>query len=171
MLSKALLGLSLLGGTANASPKFELPDPPKMVAQKQSDSNILAATLVMEAGAESDSNAMLAVYNVLQNRSARSGDSLSDEALKPLQFSCWNKGETSRQDRIKSAQSHPKWEEAMEIVRKFPKDITGGATHYHVFRGKRKVTPSWTVPKLGGKNKKAVITKTIGDHVFLKNVD
>lgn len=162
MLSKALLGLSLLGTGANAAPKFELPDPPSVVAQKnQSDFNVVAATLVMEAGGETDPNAMIGIYNVLKNRSLKSGDSMSEEALKPSQFSCWNTGKVSK--KIKSAQSHPKWDEAMKIVRSSPKDITGGATHYHVFQGKRKVNPSW--------NRKAETTKIIGDHVFLKNVD
>ncbi len=181
MLSKALLGLSLLGTGANAAPQFELPDPPKVVAQQQQNQSepiVLAATLVLEAGGETKQKAMIGVFNVLQNRAKKSKSSEYTEAIKPLQFSCWNKGEyegMSRSDRIKMAQKHPNWGLATEIVRRGLsgelEDVTKGATHYHVWRGKNKVSPDWTVIGLGGKNKKAKIAKTIGNHVFLKNVD
>ena len=140
---------------------------------------IVASTLILEAGGETEKNAMTAVMNVIHNRAGGDPKRYRDVVLKPLQFSCHN-GKKPEQS-ISRSVKHPKWEEAIKIVQDSIKgnltDVTGGSTHYHVFQGPSECKPSWTHPKLGGKkyidgkSRAIVITKYIGDHVFLKDVN
>ena len=55
-----------------------------------SDTDIIAATIIGEAGGESYEG-MQAVKNVLQNRAVKKGTIIAREALRPKQFSMWNK--------------------------------------------------------------------------------
>lgn len=126
------------------------------------DVNILATTLIGEAGGKTDE--MKKVMNVLNNRSEKRNSTLRKEALRPMQFSMWNsaynkfekklgegkvkktyklKSENSLKNIIKKyktsshwAKKH--WEEAYKIVNenfksKIP-DKTNGATLYYAVK-------------------------------------
>lgn len=162
----------------------DLPPPPPAMIQKAeapiTNLDVIATTLIGEAGGEGEEG-MHAVMNVIMNRVKQSNDPVRAavaSVLKPKQFSMFNsytQGNTNIKDIINKAKQHPRWQLAQEIASKglsrtLP-DITGGATHYHVSRGRSKVTPKWSHPSLGGKNTQAVVTNTIGAHSFLKNVD
>lgn len=112
---------------------------------------IVAATLILEAGGESDPRAMAAVREVIANR-ANNKTEIS-VCLAPKQFSCWN-GKTAEEG-ISKAKKHPKWAQAVSLAES-KTNYTLGATHYHT----KKVSPSW-------KNKLAK-TVTIGNHIFYK---
>lgn len=112
---------------------------------------IVAATLILEAGGEADPRAMAAVREVIANR-AKNKTELA-VCLAPKQFSCWNK--VSPQRGIEIAKQHPKWSQALALV-KNKSNYTNGATHYHA----KKVSPSWA--------KKLAHTVQIGNHVFYK---
>lgn len=147
------------------------------------DINVLAALLVAEAGGEPQpERAMTAVMNVIVNRAKHNPRDYLKQATKPLQFSALNpftrgifynlSPRTKLRDFIQSKHHHAKFKLAQLIAAKAGKgqlpDITKGATHYHVYAGNSKVTPSWTHPKLGGKNNRAAICGYLGHHVFLK---
>lgn len=162
----------------------DLPPPPPPIVQKAevkiTNLDILAATLIGEAGGEG-AEGMHAVMNVIMNRVKGSNDPVRRAVavvLKPKQFSMFNSytiGNEKIENIIFKFKQHPKWKLAEEIALKGLsgklEDITNGATHYHVTKGKSKVTPKWSHPSIGGKNSQAVVTNTIGAHTFLKNVD
>jgi|APGre2960657404_1045060.scaffolds.fasta_scaffold109196_2 spore germination cell wall hydrolase CwlJ-like protein len=112
---------------------------------------IVAATLILEAGGEADSRAMAAVREVIANR-AKNKTELA-VCLAPKQFSCWNKIPVERG--IEIAKRHPKWSYALALVNQ-KTNYTSGATHYHA----QKVSPSWA--------KKLAKTVQIGHHIFYK---
>lgn len=161
----------------------DAPPPPAMVQKAENritNLDVIATALIGEAGGEGEQG-MQAVMNVIMNRSKKSPDSTRAavaNVLKPKQFSMFNSytvGNTDIKHIINRAKQHSNWKLAEQIALKglsgnLP-DITDGATHYHVYRGKSKVKPKWTHPSFGGKNVQAVVTNTIGSHTFLKNVD
>lgn len=116
-----------------------------------SQSEIVAATLILEAGGETSPHAMAAVREVIANR-AKNKTEIS-VCLAPKQFSCWNK--ISAERGIEIAKRHPKWRDALSLV-KNKSNYTNGATHYHA----EKVSPSWA--------KKLARTVKIGHHIFYK---
>lgn len=134
-----------------------------------SDNEIVAATIIGEAGGE-DESGMKAIFNVLTNRSKKKGTSAAGEALRPRQFSMWDEAtmNVSTKDDfnkkkiiavIKEKKTHPKWNEALSIVKSGSKDLTKGATHYYAFKGPNKISPpsfsqGWTE------------TTEIGNHKF-----
>lgn len=130
-----LLSLTARGQTVSASEARE----------------VIAATLILEAGGESDPRAMSAVREVIRNRASNKTE--ISVCLAPKQFSCWN-GKTTAEG-IAKAKKHPKWPQALALVNE-KTNYTSGATHYHTL----KVSPSW-------KNKLAK-TATIGNHIFYK---
>lgn len=146
-------------------------------AMAQSNPEIVAAVIVLEAGGEGEEG-MQAVMNVIVNRANNSPNYFALQVLKPMQFSCVTKYRYMR-DGMKAmiikAKMSSSWETACTIVQmafnKQLEDITHGATHYHVYKGVMRVTPSWTHPSLGGKNEKAIVTTKINHHAFLRNVD
>lgn len=160
----------------------DLPPPPPAIIQKAEApikySDIVAAALIGEAGGEGYKG-MQAVMNVIMNR-VKGGDPFRgavNVVLQPKQFSFFNKyneGTVKMQDIVSKAMQHPKWAEAKELalvgMKRNLQDITDGATHYHVTKGKSKVTPKWSNPQFGGKNPEALATNTIGSHTFFKNV-
>ena len=159
------------------------PQPPAIIQKAEApirNVDVIAAALIGEAGGEGYEG-MHAVMNVIVNRSKKSNDLVKSavaNVLKPKQFSFFNKytlGHEDIRNIIDKAKQHSKWNQATDIALKGLSgnlsDITGGATHYHVSRGKSKVTPKWSNPSFGGKNTQAVVTNTIGSHTFLKNVD
>ena len=112
---------------------------------------IVAATLILEAGGEADPRAMAAVREVIANR-AKNKTELA-VCLAPKQFSCWNGKNV--EDGIAKAKRHPKWSQALALVNQ-KTNYTNGATHYHA----EKVSPRWA--------KKLVKTVQINHHIFYK---
>jgi hypothetical protein len=120
------------------------------------DDEIVAATIIGEAGGET-TEGMTAIYNVLVNRALNKGTSAAGESLRPKQFSMWDsvtKNVSSRKDfkvknilsLIKEKKTHPKWSEALQIIKSAPKDVTNGATHYYAYKGPNKIsTPSFAI--------------------------
>lgn len=162
----------------------DLPPPPPAIIQKAevpiTNIDVIATTLIGEAGGEGIQG-MHAVMNVIMNRVKNSNDPVRAAVaavLKPKQFSMFNSytlGNVNIRSIINKAKAHPNWKAAHDLAakglaRQLP-DITSGATHYHVSKGRSKVTPKWTHPTVGGKNAQAIVTNTIGAHTFLKNVD
>ena len=106
------------------------------------DHEILAATLVGEAGGEVDkTKGMTAVLNVLKNRATQKSTTKAGEALRPYRFSMWNSVTKNVSDKkdyrisdiktiISKWKSHVSWPEAVTLIKSNPKDITGGANCY-----------------------------------------
>lgn len=139
-----------------------------------SPKEVVASCIVAEAGGEGY-DGMYAVMCVIKTRAKGSTNinKYVDVVLKPAQFSIFNRLTTSQVHA--KMKDHPKYAYALQLVHMAESDtlpdITGGSTHYHVYVGKNKVSPSWTAPSLGGSNKKALVMTKIGRHAFLKNVD
>lgn len=115
---------------------------------------VVAATLIFEAGGEKDSRAMPAVYEVIRNRAASRRIAADRVCLQRLQFSCWNGVNVDAG--IAKAKKHAKWNTAVKIASESPTNYTLGSDHYHTL----KVKPSW----------RTRLTKTviIGNHIFYK---
>lgn len=121
-----------------------------------SDVNIVAATLILEAGGESDERAMEAVYEVIRNRVEKRNMSERKVVFQRLQFSCWNNTE-KRLALYKKAVRHPKFLKARDIViNDNDTNYTLGADHYHA----NFVTPYWADT--------LTHTTTIENHIFYK---
>ena len=134
-----------------------------------SDEDIVAATLVGEAGAEG-TRGMQAIRNVLDNRAKKKNTSAAREAIRPKQFSMWNKATAgvSIPSDFKSSKllnvinmykDHEHWEDAAKLSSGNVKDITGGATFYYASGGSNKIGPPYWA-----KNWKQ--TAVIGNHTF-----
>jgi len=52
--------------------------------------DIIATTLILEAGGEYSEGAMEAVHEVIYNRSIKRNKSMAEVCLQKWQFSCWN---------------------------------------------------------------------------------
>jgi spore germination cell wall hydrolase CwlJ-like protein len=125
-----------------------------IVSEAQTPSEIVTATIILEAGGEYSEGAMQAVYEVIANRSANRQLALHEVCLQPSQFSCWSGKEVASQ--IAKAKSHPRWGEAF-VITLYPKtNYTNGADHYHADH----VDPYW--------NKHMKVTAIIGRHIFYK---
>jgi spore germination cell wall hydrolase CwlJ-like protein len=136
--------------------------------QKMIDSYILAATIWGEARGEG-TNGMQAVLNIIMNRAKGNFSKAVAVALKPKQFSFWNKIhdpakyalELANSQRSKNDLDHKRYMDALRLVDDARKgtlpDITGGATFYF---NPKLANPSWA--------KEMVITKQIGNHKFLR---
>ena len=123
--------------------------------QADFDQEVVAATLIMEAGGEYDKGALEAVYEVIHNRAKKRGTQYSDECLRKWQFSCWN--DISAEEGIAKASKHPRWNEALKLAYYKPAtNYTKGADHYHADY----VNPYWS--------KKLQKTSIIGRHIFYK---
>jgi spore germination cell wall hydrolase CwlJ-like protein len=118
--------------------------------------DIVATTLILEAGGEYSEGAMEAVHEVIYNRSIKRNKSMSDVCLQKWQFSCWN-GKDIDQNIIK-AKKHPRWSKAMKIVNTAEMtNYTHGADHYYADYIK---PPYW--------EKSLTRTTQIGRHIFFK---
>jgi len=118
------------------------------------DYAIVASTLILEAGGEYAEGAMEAVNEVIHNRSIKRSITPTEVCLQPWQFSCWNNGNT--EGLIIKAQSHPRYEKALKIVKGERTNLTNGADHYHADY----VNPYWA--------ESMTITIKIGQHIFYK---
>jgi spore germination cell wall hydrolase CwlJ-like protein len=120
------------------------------------DQDVVAATLVHEAGGEYYVGALEAVHEVIHNRSKNRGLSRFEVCLQRFQFSCWNGA--SIVSKVEAAKNHPRWSEAMRIVRSIHvTNYTNGANHYHADYISE---PSWA--------DRLEETVQIGRHIFYK---
>jgi spore germination cell wall hydrolase CwlJ-like protein len=118
--------------------------------------DLVAATLILEAGGEKDQRAMLAVWEVLRNRAKQQNKSIVSVCFQRKQFSCWNNVE-KRQALFDKASKHPKFNKAYDIATKnYKTNVTNGATHYHTL----KVNPYWS--------KSYEKTVVIENHIFYR---
>lgn len=103
------------------------------------DENIIAATLILEAGGEDHIYSMVAVYEVIRNRAALHNVTLKEVVLQPRQFSCWN-DIPNRLELYNIAKQHSKFKQALRIVRENRNtNITHGATMFHA----QYILPYW----------------------------
>ena len=122
---------------------------------KVNETEIVAATLIAEAGGEKDSRAMYGVAEVIYNRSISRKISPAQVCLQPKQFSCLNGKQIETE--INKAKKHKKWPNALKIAQNLGwTNYTKNAQFYHT----TKVNPSW--------NKKMLATITIENHKFYK---
>jgi spore germination cell wall hydrolase CwlJ-like protein len=120
-----------------------------------SATEIVATTLIAEAGGERDFRAMSAVAEVIYNRSLARKLSPMQVCLQRKQFSCWNGKDV--QSEIDKAKKHKKWSNALKIAQNLGStNYTKNAQFYHT----TKINPSW--------NKKMLATVTIENHIFYK---
>jgi N-acetylmuramoyl-L-alanine amidase len=119
-------------------------------------SDIVTATLILEAGGEYSEGAMQAVYEVIVNRSTKRELMQYEVCLERLQFSCWNGSVQDKLAQLDKAKRHPRWREAFAITLQPVTSYTGGADHYHADY----CNPYW--------NKHMKITAKIGRHIFYK---
>ena len=117
-------------------------------------SEIVAATLILEAGGEYATGSMEAVNEVIRNRAAKRKLTTKQVCLQRKQFSCWNSGRIDQL--LAKAKRHPRFSEAMTIVNGASTNYTGGADHYHA---------DYCNPYWASSLKK---TCTIGKHLFYK---
>lgn len=122
-----------------------------------SEQEVVAATLIMEAGGERNGHAMVAVYEVIQNRAKAAKKTFLQICLARKQFSCWN-GVTDIEKAIAKAKRHKKWNESIYVVMNaVNNNFTKGATHYH---SNKISAPSWS--------KKMTNLGSIGNHIFYR---
>ena len=177
---KSIVAAGLLGLSALTSPKSV--DAAETTAQSNVNQvkypytveDIIAATLVDEAGGEKDSEkGMTAVLNVLMKRAKGDFRQAAAECLKPKQFSGWNPVNKSDMNSvnkfIESKRKHSRYSLALKLATQARagnlKDITNGANHFlnvnlTKSQSKKSSLPSWFDPKK--------VTVTIGNHTFLK---
>lgn len=116
-------------------------------------SEVVTATLILEAGGEYSTGAMEAVHEVIMTRSKQRGITPAEVCLQRLQFSCWN---SKRVSQMRKAKRHKRWNEALGIIQSEITNYTAGADHYHADY----CDPYWA--------KQMKVTATIGRHIFYK---
>ena len=141
-MNKFIISLILLTNSAFAQSKVE----------------IVALTILGEARGE-EKIGMLAVANVIQNRSFLTGKCADKVCLQKYQFSMWNKGLNRKE--MKKLLKCPQAPYAIKLAKlicgkRELKDVTGGATHYC----RTDCYPEWAV--------KDCLTVTIKSHKFYK---
>ncbi len=103
------------------------------------DQKLVAAVLVAEAGGESDRRAIPAILEVIRNRAKYNGQNLAQVVTSRLQFSCLD-GVTNLEDFVASQEQHPRFAEAMKLVRNRKRtNYTHGARFYH----RDNILPDW----------------------------
>jgi len=125
------------------------------VTYSATDAEIVAATIILEAGGEYSPNALQAVNEVIQNRAIKRRIAPSQVCLQRLQFSCWN-NKAKRPALLAKAQRHPRYSQALQIALSLPTNYTNGADHYH---------PDYCNPYWA---KSMTVTVKIGRHIFYK---
>lgn len=117
------------------------------------DDHIAALTIALEARGERPEG-QRAVGEVLRNRSRRTGRPVSEEALRPLQFSAWNGR------KLKDAEKRIKPHEYEGAMREWKlserSNVASGATHYY---NPKLASPKWDFKKLKR-------TASVGAHEF-----
>ena len=121
-----------------------------------SDRDVVASTLILEAGGEYSVGAMESVHEVVYNRSMKRNKSMSEVCLQKSQFSCWN--EKDIDSNISKAKKHLRWNKALKIVDTAEMtNYTDGADHYYADWIK---APYWAADM--------TLTAKIGRHLFFK---
>lgn len=123
-------------------------------AQAATEADIVAATLILEAGGEYEAGSMEAVHEVIVARSVKRSLTVAEICLQRKQFSCWNSGQIDQ--KVAKAKRHPRWSEAVRIVNGPMTNYTRGADHYHADY----VSPYWA--------ESMTVTVKIGRHIFYK---
>lgn len=123
-------------------------------AKGYTDLDVVAATLIAEAGGEKDPRAMKAVYEVIVKRAKDRKLSEVKVCLQPKQFSCWN--DVNVEKTVKRLSAHRRFAEAKRIVQSPVTSYTFGADHYHTTAVK---------PKWAAKLRKTV---QIQNHIFYR---
>ena len=131
------------------------------------DTDIMARTIYGEARGEyyvkdGGINSLIAVGNVIMNRSRERSRSISSICLKPKQFSCWNKTDPNFKV-IQNVTFSDKifqlcYSVSCQIINGQTPDITNGANHY--YSKNIKTVPYWAYQKIP--------IKTIGNHMFFR---
>ena len=177
---KALGTAAITGATLLGSPDMSAAEPKvsdksiQQVKYPYTVEDVIAATLVDEAGGEKDAEkGMTAVMNVLMKRAKGNFRQAGAECLKPKQFSGWNKVNKSDINGVKqfidSKRNHAKFSLALKIVSQARngslKDVTDGADHFLNINLTKAQSKSYSLPSWFDKNK---VTVVIGNHTFLK---
>ena len=115
---------------------------------------IVAATLIAEAGGERAFGAMEAVNEVIINRAKSRNISTDKTVLQKDQFSCWNG--KSVDSVVAKAKKHPKWNVALSIVNNPKTNFVKGSDYYHT----KDCNPKW--------NRNMAVVKVIGAHIFYR---
>lgn len=126
---------------------------------------VVLQTLSMEAGSEGVEG-MAWVYLTLHQRTIKRNTSLSVEALRPYQYSCWNKDRRGVRSWSKAwLGSHYSIEQRSEAINGLKRGLIlasnpsfQGIRHYHT----EKVSPSWAVGK--------VPFRKVGSHLFYRGI-
>lgn len=124
-------------------------------AYSSTEAEIVAATIILEAGGEYSPYALEAVNEVIHNRATKRRITPSEVCLQRLQFSCWN-NVSKRSELMAKAKAHPRYSKALDIATSSVTDYTNGADHYHADY----CDPYWS--------KHMKITVKIGRHIFYK---
>ena len=177
-LGTAALAAATMFGTPNvqSAPTVTKPETTAVsqVQQPYSVEDIIAATLVDEAGGEKNPlDGMHAVLNVIMNRAKGNIRQAAIECLKPKQFSGWNKVNKKDVNDIKqfidSKKSHSKFKVALDLVNKAKsgslKDITKGANHFLNVQLTKQQRKGGNLPSWYDSNK---VVADFGKHRFLK---
>jgi hypothetical protein len=168
-----LLGISSLISPADASEK-PTAGKSEQVKYPYTVEDIIAATLVDEAGGEKDAErGMTAVLNVLMKRGKGDFRRAGGECLKPKQFSGWNPVNKSDINSINkfidSKRKHTKFSLALKLAAQARagtlKDITNGADHFLNVNLTKVQSKTSSLPSWFDKKK---ITTTIGNHTYLR---
>jgi len=139
------------------------------------DVELMATVITLE---ENNTQGMYAISEVIYNRAKKDPKNIRKVLLKKYQFTCINSHTVKKQSLRKlvmKAKSRSNWNLAMGITKNVfagkVSKLVGDSTHYYVYKGRYKVTPSWGPPSLGGRNRKAKIVRYIGTHAYLSGVD
>lgn len=136
---------------------------PGLTLDQQSEAIIIRLLLWGEARGEPVIG-KLAVLYVLHNRAMKRDTSLKAEALRPLQFSCFNAEDPNRGKMLNAWKDDPiQWAICDAVASAYENgvttDPTKGADHYYVTRMKH--PPEW-----GRGHKDWIECAEIGHHVF-----
>ncbi|MBR1479475.1 MAG: cell wall hydrolase [Alphaproteobacteria bacterium] len=131
------------------------------------DIEIMAKTIYGEARGEyaranGGMNALIAIGNVIMNRSLEAEVSIADVCLRPRQFSCWNRDDPNSRLLERVTMDNPMYRICYVIATRIIcgeiDDITNGASHY--YSRSLKIPPYWARHKTP--------LATIGNHIFFK---
>ena len=131
------------------------------------DIEIMAKTIYGEARGEyakknGGFNSLIAVGNVIMNRSIEASTSIESVCLKPKQFSCWNEKDPNRKVIENITIEDPRYRICFIIAKRIIcneiGDITHGSNHY--YSRYLENAPYWVEDKTP--------TIRIGNHIFFK---
>jgi spore germination cell wall hydrolase CwlJ-like protein len=123
------------------------------LARGATQAEVVAATLVLEAGTEGR-RGMEAVREVIVNRALARQTHQFAVVSEPRQFSCWNGRRLVAG--VAEARSSPAWPAAWAIIHGPRTNHVGDATHYYA---PRLASPAWAAGRPA---------RTIGRHAFLR---